>query len=35
MNATTDKALAEWNRIMEEMKKAHEQELARAAWEKA
>jgi len=31
----TQKAIAEWNRIMEEMKKSHEAELARAAWEKA
>lgn len=29
------KMIAEWNRIMEEAKKSHEQELTKAAWEKA
>jgi hypothetical protein len=35
MNEATKKALAEWNRIMEEAKKSHEQEMARRAWEMA
>lgn len=34
MNEATQKALAEWNRLTEEAKKAHERELAVAAWEK-
>jgi hypothetical protein len=34
MNEATQKALIEWNRIMEEAKKAHAAELARADWEK-
>lgn len=35
MNDATKKALAEWNRLMEEAKQAHDRELAQAAWEKA
>lgn len=29
------KALAQWNAIMEEARKSHEQEMARAEWERA
>lgn len=35
MNDATQKALAEWNRLMEEQKRSYERELAKAAWEKA
>lgn len=35
MNEATKKALAEWNRLMEEAKLSQERELAQAAWEKA
>ncbi len=35
MTPADQAALAEWNRIMDEAKKAHEAELARAEWERS